>query len=130
VCERPTLDIHVTGPYDFPLKYSALVDSGAHRTIFVRGVADAIGIRIGNAGARKAAVALMGANREVQIENVRLEIDGWSEEGWEAEVGFIIDPLFTMPFSGVLGSVGFFTKWAVLFNYYDSYFEVCRADNL
>ena len=42
---------------------------------------------------------------------------------WRAEVGLLVEDL-PLPFSGVLGTAGFFDRWVVSFNYSQSYFVV------
>lgn len=106
----------------------ALIDTGSPKTIFDRGAADALGVKIGCAGARTATIAILGATRTVQIEDVELSLDHDPGYCWTAPVGFITDPQFRMTFQGILGTEGFLDKWAVIFNKYYDYFSVLRVD--
>lgn len=97
-------------------------------TVFDRGVADAIGVKIGRAGAEVRSTGLMGKTLRLQFETVEVSLSRVPEEAWEAHVGFITDPTFQMPFQGLLGTEGFLDRWAVTFNKYYEYFEVCSPD--
>lgn len=99
-------------------------------TIFDRGAADALGVRIGNAGAEVHQTALMGRLLRLQFETIELSLAQDAESAWEARVGFITDPTFQMPFQGLLGTQGFLEKWAVTFNKYYDYFEVLPPDEV
>jgi hypothetical protein len=107
----------------------ALVDTGSPISFFDRGAADAVGLRIGYAGAEKGQVLLLGGTWQVQFEMVDLTLTVDPELSWEARVAFVIDPALQMPFQGVLGTQGFLDKFAVTFNRYYDYFIVERADD-
>jgi hypothetical protein len=95
--------------------------------VFDRGTADALNIRIGNAGHRSGMVALMGKDRTVQFEYVELSLPGLGpDDCWTADVAFIKQPDFQMPFQGLLGAAGFLDRHIVTFNYYEGYFDIAR----
>jgi len=123
---RPTVDIRLehgdTG--DWTLR--ALVDTGAPITFFDRGAADAVGVRIGRAGADVGSVRILGGHWPVQFEQVRLTLVADPESSWEAHVAFVKDPALQMPFQGVLGTEGFLDKFVVTFHKYYDYFLVER----
>ena len=103
------------------------MDTGAPITVFDRGTADALNIRIGYSGHRSGMVALMGSSRAVQFEHVELSLPGMGDGfAWTTDVAFIKQPDFQMPFQGLLGTVGFLDRHIVTFNYYEGYFEVRR----
>jgi hypothetical protein len=106
----------------------ALVDTGAPSTVFDRGAADAIGVRINNVGARTTTVRLMGFSRPAQIETVDFSLPDIPGVTWTADVAFIKDPEVRMPFQGVLGTEGFLDRFAVTFNRYHNYFVIEAAD--
>jgi hypothetical protein len=107
----------------------ALIDTGSPITVFDRGAADALLVRMGHAGAETGTVALLGAHRRVQFEHVDLCLLHDTSYSWVARVGFIIDPAFQMSFQGILGTEGFLDKWAVTFNRYYDYFEIQHPDD-
>lgn len=107
----------------------ALIDTGAPQTIFDRGVADALLINVGRAGAITGNVKLLGVSRILQFEDVELSLTHEPQEAWTARVGFITDPTFQMPFQAILGTEGFLDRWAVLFNKAYDYFDVMRPDD-
>ena len=63
----------------------ALVDTGAPSTVFDRGAADAIGVRINNVGARTTTVRLMGFSRPAQIETVDFSLPDIPGVAWTAD---------------------------------------------
>jgi hypothetical protein len=126
---RPSLDVRLThGPHgDWTCR--ALVDTGAPITLFDRGVADALGIRIRPAGAEHGWVTVLGGNWQIQYEDVDLAVPNNDGLAWTARVAFVLDQRLQMPFQGVLGSRGFLDQFAVTFNQYYDYFIVGRPDD-
>lgn len=119
---RPTLDIRLSLEPNGEWTTRALVDTGSPLTVFDRGTADALGIRIGQAGAQTASIALLGKDHTVQFEYVDLALAVDLSASWTARVAFITDATFEMPFQGILGTVGFLDRWCVTFNkYYDTF---------
>jgi hypothetical protein len=104
----------------------ALVDTGSPLTVFDRGTADALNIRMGYAGHRKGEISLMGAVRHVQFEYVELSLPSMDDDAWTADVAFIKQADFQMPFQGILGAQGFLDRHLVTVNYYEGYFEIKR----
>jgi hypothetical protein len=107
----------------------ALIDTGAPMTVFDRGAADAVGVRLNRAGAESATVRLLGGHWSVQFEMVRLSLVRDAEYAWDARVAFVKDPALRMPFQSVLGTEGFLDKFAVTFNKYYDYFVLERPDD-
>jgi hypothetical protein len=108
--------------------FRALLDTGAPVSVFDRGVADALGVRIGRTGAETGTIRMLGGEWRVQYETVDLDIgDGY---GWPARVAFVKSPNLQMPFQGVLGSEGFFRRFAVTFNEYYGYFTIDTPDGV
>jgi hypothetical protein len=106
----------------------APIDTVAPISFFDRGAADAVGVRIGYAGAEKGRIRIFGGTWLVQFEMVELTFAVVEEVSWPARVAFVIDPDLQMPFQGVLGTEGFLDKFAVTFNRYYDYFILERAD--
>jgi hypothetical protein len=104
----------------------ALVDTGAPITFFDRGVADALGIRIGRTGADTGWVRILGGHWQVQFEDVQVTLVADPDASWQARVAFVKDGGLQMPFQGVLGTEGFLDKFVVTFNKYYDYFLVER----
>lgn len=125
---RPTVDVRLehgdTG--DWTLR--ALIDTGAPITVFDRGAADAVGVRIGNVGAETGTIRILGGHWSVQFEIVRLSLAADLEYSWMARVAFVKSPELQMPFQGLLGTEGFLDKFAVTFNKYYDYFVLERPD--
>jgi hypothetical protein len=102
----------------------ALIDSGSPLTVFDYGTAEALGIRLGNTGHRKGKIALMGAVRYVQFEYVELSLPATRGNAWTADVAFIKQVDFQMPFQGILGQQGFLDHFEVNLRYYAGTFDV------
>lgn len=86
-------------------------------------------MRWGHAGAQTGTIARLGAQRQIQFEHVDLCLVQDPSRSWTARVAFITDPVFQMPFQGILGTEGFLDKWAVTFNKYYDYFELQHPDD-
>jgi hypothetical protein len=108
----------------------ALIDTGSPITIFDRGAADALGVRMGRTGAEVGTVALLGGLRSVQSEYVELSLPAAQGHDWTARVAFVRDQAFQMAFQGILGTEGFLDKYAVTFNKYYDYFVVQPPDDV
>jgi hypothetical protein len=104
----------------------ALVDTGAPITFFDRGVADALGVRIGQAGAEVGSMRILGGHWQVQFEDVDISLAADPDCSWPARVAFVKDPALQMPFQGVLGTQGFLDRFVVTFNKYYDYFLIER----
>jgi len=126
---RPTVDVRLmygdTGDWNL----RALVDTGAPISFFDRGAADAVGVRLNNAGARRGRIKILGGDWDVQYEHVQMSLVVDSVHSWSAEVAFVSSPELQMPFQGVLGTDGFLDKFAVTFNRYYEYFAIERPDD-
>lgn len=106
----------------------ALIDTGAPSSVFESVAADALGVQLGRADADTARLRILGGDKDVQLETVQLTLVADPEYSWTAEVGFIKDREFEMPFPGVLGTNGFLDRYAVTFNQYYGYFVVEHPD--
>lgn len=71
---------------------------------------------------------MLGGEWRVQFEDVDLSIG--DDLAWAARVAFVMSPKLQMPFQGVLGSDGFFQKYAVTFNEYYGYFAIESPDDV
>lgn len=122
---RPTVDIQLDcGINSWTTR--ALIDTGSPLTVFDYGTAEALGIRLGNAGHRGGTVALLGAERHIQFEYVDLTVVGAGGHCWTADVAFIKQMDFQMPFQGILGQQGFLDKHVVTFDYFSGHFELAH----
>ena len=127
---RPTVDIQLRFGANGEWTTRALIDTGSPITLFDRGAADALLIKIGRLGAERGEIALLGGRRQVQFEHVELCLAADPTAFcWVAHVGFITDPMFQMVFQGILGSDGFLDRWAVTFNKYYDYFAIQHPDD-
>jgi hypothetical protein len=95
--------------------------------VFDYGTAEALGVRLGHAGHRRGEIHLLGRTRYVQFEFVHLCLPETGGDEWEADVAFIKQPDFQMPFQGILGQKGFLERHIVTFNYYAGHFDVSLA---
>lgn len=96
----------------------ALVDTGAPRTVFPRGVADALAIDVPDEG--EVRIELLGRSWPAVTVPVTLRLKPF-DDPWDAGVDFVLDE--GLPF-GLLGYEGFLNRWAVSFNAYEGYFVV------
>ncbi len=71
---------------------------------------------------------MLGKHVAVQFEIIDLMMKVDPSLAWSARVGFIKDPAFQMAFQGILGTEGFLHRFAVTFNKYYDWFQVCPAD--
>lgn len=122
---RPTLDVKLSlGNLSTTTK--ALVDTGAPKTVFPRGVGDALDISFpAFPSDAEESVILMGHRWPAINQSVDLELPPFADLGWHAPVLFVLDE--GLPFA-LLGLEGFLDRWAVSFNGAMSYFVVEPAE--
>jgi hypothetical protein len=106
-----------------------LIDSGAPITVFDRGVADALNIRVGRTGAETGSIRILGGDWTVQFEVVDLSLIADESVSWAARAAFVKSPDLQMPFQGLLGTDGFLDRFVVTFNKYYDYFLIEQPDN-
>jgi hypothetical protein len=126
---RPTVDVHLESPPTGEWTTKALIDTGSNLTVFDRATAEALCIGIGNFGAEKGTIAILGQSLIVQFEYVELSLPSQPGNSWDARVAFITDRTFQMPFQGILGAEGFLNKFVVTFHAYENYFLVEHPDD-
>lgn len=122
---RPLLDVDlVLG--DLEIRTPALIDTGAPRCLFPRGVADVLGLRFPPKSHLAVRQHLMlGRSWAAITHMVTLSVDSVAGMVWEAEVDFLFDEGLSF---GVLGLEGFLNKWAVTFVGGRNYFVVESTD--
>jgi hypothetical protein len=122
---RPTLDVEVSlGALGATTK--ALVDTGAPRSVFPRGVGDLLGLSFPSL--RSSAphkITLMGDDWPAITATATLRLQPFADVTWEADIDFVMDE--GLPFA-LLGYEGFLNRWAVSFNGYLGYFLVEPAE--
>jgi hypothetical protein len=123
---RPTVDVEVSRG-DLAISARALIDTGAPRTLFPRGIGDLLGIEFPDfpSGADKK-IRLMGDIWPAITASIGLTLRPFDDLGWEAEVDFLVDEGLQY---GILGYEGFLNRWAVSMNGYSGYFIVEPADD-
>ncbi len=121
---RPTVDANLRFGPNGDWTTRALVDTGSPLTVFDFGTAEALGIRLGHVGHRHGTIQLLGSTRHVQFEYVLLSLPETGGDAWEADVAFIKQADFQMPFQGILGQRGFLERHIVTFNFYEGRFDV------
>ena len=97
----------------------ALIDTGAPRTVFPRGIGEIVGIDFPDDG--EVNIDLMGRRWPAITRQVDLLLRPFDDLGWSAAVDFVLDE--GLPF-GLLGYEGFLNRWAVSFNAYLGYFVI------
>ncbi len=126
---RPTVDVRLEYGPTGEWTTRALIDTGSPLTVFDRGAAEALCIRVRNAGANIGSIQLLGGTRSIQFEYVDLSLPSYPGFSWSARVAFITDPRFQMAFQGILGSEGFLSHFVVTFNAYENFFLIERPDD-
>ncbi len=121
---RPIVNVRLEYEDTGDWTLQALLDTGAPRTVFDRGAADAIGVRINHAGAESIMIRMMGGSWSAQLETIELSLPDIPDTSWTAQVAFVKSPDFRMSFQGVLGTEGFLDRFAVTFNCYHNYFVI------
>lgn len=119
---RPTLDIRIATD-SRRSRVHALVDSGSPITLFSAVIAYRLDIDLTWRHADTQKVNILGDEHEAVMATVNLAMDEFPQISWSARVGFLREDL-DLPFSGVLGTEGFFEKWVVSFNLPENYFVV------
>ncbi|MEA3078005.1 MAG: hypothetical protein QOF60_2913 [Actinomycetota bacterium] len=119
---RPMVNVEVaTGPKERATT-KALIDTGAPRTVFPRGIGDLIGVPfLDGPGGTGVLIDLMGRRWAAVTQTVDLLLRPFDDLGWTAEVDFVVDE--GLPFA-LLGYEGFLNRWAVSFNAYKGYVVV------
>lgn len=121
---RPTVDVKLEAN-DLTITAKALVDTGAPRCVFPRGIGDLISVEFPQISTRcDKRITLMGRTWPAQTALVTMHLQPFVD-AWEAEVDFVHDE--GLPF-GLLGYEGFLNRWAVSFNGYHGYFVVAPVD--
>lgn len=108
----------------------ALIDSGAPRCVFSKGIAVLLGIELPESHSDAPNLhQLRFLNHQWDAVScvVTLQLPPFDDLRWEAEVDFVLDE--GLPF-GLLGHEGFLDRWAVSFNAYHSYFVVEPVQDL
>lgn len=85
---RPTVDVELAFA-DLKITTKALIDTGAPRTVFPRGVGDVLGIDFPDVGTVQ--IDLMGRRWPATTASVSLLLRPFDDLGWEAEVDFVLD---------------------------------------
>lgn len=113
---------------DLITRTKALIDTGAPRCVFPRGIGDLLGLvfpAFPSDAATK--IKLMGQSWPAITATVHLLLRPFDDMGWEAEVDFVLDE--GLPFA-LLGYEGFLNRWALSFNGAYGYFVVEPAEEL
>ncbi|HUZ44412.1 MAG TPA: hypothetical protein VMU63_08395 [Acidimicrobiales bacterium] len=101
----------------------ALVDTGAPRSVFSRGCAEALEIDLSPPyGNRLRTHEFIGKSWQAVTVHVHLTLPPFEDFTWQTEVDFLLAE-WDMPF-GILGHEGFLDRWVVTFNRYRNYFIV------
>lgn len=105
----------------------ALIDTGAPRSVFPRGVGDLLGVRFPDVPSKATKqITLLGRNWPAITETVDPLLLPFEDLGWEAEIDFVLDDGLQF---ALLGYEGFLNRWAVSFNGYLGYGVVEPAED-
>lgn len=104
----------------------ALIDTGAPRTIFPRGIGVLLGVEFPELPMDcPKKIAVLGGEWPAVTDSVELCLRPFSDIQWHAEVDFMFHE--GLPF-GILGLEGFLDRWAVSFDGYHGFLVVETAD--
>lgn len=110
---RPVIPISVSYKKGRPVKYFALVDSGADRCYFAAEIAPLVGIVDYKIG-RKDKVGGINGESDAYFHTVTVSVGGWP---YEMEVGFMEKSSLTLLGYGVFGHRPFFEFFSVKFDF-------------
>ncbi len=110
---RPVIPIAVSYKNGKPVKYFALIDSGADRCYMAAEIAPVVGIPNYKTG-RRDDVSGINGNSDAYFHKVTIVVGGWP---YEIEVGFMEKSSLTMLGYGVLGHRPFFDLFSVKFDF-------------
>lgn len=109
---RPVIPIKLKNK-DQEIGYQVLVDSGADMCLFHAEIAEAIGVDIKN-GEKREVFGVGGKASIYYWHKIIIEVGGWE---YEIEAGFLPSVAGNSIPYGVVGQVGFFEFFKVIFNY-------------
>jgi hypothetical protein len=113
---------------DLSIRVRALIDTGAPRSIFPRGVGDLLGVEFPTyrLDASKK-ISFLGRDWAAISETINLHLPPFDDDlGWEAEVDFVMEEQLSL---ALLGYEGFLNRWAVTFNAAFGYFVIQPAED-
>jgi hypothetical protein len=118
---RPTVDVTLSHA-DLDITTKALIDTGAPRCVFPRGVADALAIEFPKPWTTNfTKVHLLGQEWKAITVTLSLQLPPFDDLGWDTDVDIVAEE--GLPF-GLLGYEGFLNRWVVSVNGYHSYFVI------
>lgn len=105
----------------------ALIDTGAPRTVFPRGIGDLLCVEFPSYSWEcDKKIQLMGHEWGAVSAVINLSLRPFDDVFWDAEVDFVLDE--GLPY-GLLGYEGFLNRWAVTVNGYLGYVVIEQADD-
>jgi hypothetical protein len=117
---RPVIPILVSYKNARPVKYFALIDSGADKCYLASEIAPLIGIPNYKTGKREDVSGINGKS-DAFFHNVTISVGGWP---FEMEVGFMEKSSLTMLGYGVLGHRPFFELFSAKFDFQKEEIEI------
>jgi hypothetical protein len=118
---RPVIPIKVLNKEKF-INYEVLVDSGADICLFHSEVGTYLGIDV-ESGIRKVVTGVGGKVSQYFVHKINIEVGGWS---YEIEVGFIPNIGNSFVNYGLVGQIGFFEYFQVIFDFSKEDIELKR----
>lgn len=121
---RPIIPVEVRTAKGGPVKYFALVDSGADICIFHGEIAELIGIKDIKTGKKNFVSGItQGESQPYYIHPVTISVGGWP---YDINVGFM--PTLSKLGYGVLGQKGFFDLFTIKFDLSKEEIELYEKD--
>lgn len=110
---RPVVPISISYKNGRPVKYFALIDSGADKSYMAAEIAPLLGIPNYKTGAKHDVGGINGKS-DAYFHKVTIMIGGWP---YEMEVGFMEKSSLTMLGYGILGHQSLFTLFSIKFDF-------------
>lgn len=111
---RPVLPFTISYNKGTPIKYFALVDSGADKTYIASEMAPILGISNLKSGKKNSVSGISGVPNNVYFHPITINIGGWN---FDIEAGFMEGSNLTSNGYGILGQIGLFDNCTVKFNF-------------
>ncbi len=121
---RPVLPLTVCYKKGKPIKYFALVDSGADKTYLASELAPVLGISDLTIGRKESVSGINGLSDDVYFHSITINIGGWD---FDIETGFMGGSNLSSIGYGILGQIGLFDNCTVKFSFKKLEVEITTA---
>jgi hypothetical protein len=115
---RPVIPIHVYSPdLKYKFRHYALLDTGADYNLFHAGLLDILNVDYLEEGKRQDMLGIEGKGVATYFHDVVIEIGPWRHKAYSAFTGYGMIGSSDQMSYGILGQVGFFEHFKVIFDY-------------